>query len=373
MAGAADNDPMHPSAPTRRALLRLISTAAGAAATTGAWPALASAKPKATTAPAATPAAPSYAGHEAAEAFATEVAQRRGLARGWVRRALAGARRLPRVQKLVMPPPAGTPKNWAAYRARFVEPQRIAAGLAFWRTHEAAFTRAEAEFGVPAAIVCAIVGVETFYGRITGNFRVIDALATLAFDFPSGRSDRSRFFREELEEFLVWTQRESLDPLTVKGSFAGAIGLPQFMPSSINRFATDFDGNGHIDLMGSGADAVGSVARYLRLHGWRPGLATHHGVVPPANGEGLTTLLAPDIRPSFSAAQMAALGAQLDAAGQAHAPDQGLLALVRVENGADAPSHVAGTLNFWALTRYNRSSYYALAVIDLAAALQATR
>jgi membrane-bound lytic murein transglycosylase B len=311
-----------------------------------------------------------FAGHPAARAFAAEVAPRRGLSQAWVERALARARPLATVQKLIMPPPVGTPKNWAAYRARFVESRRIQAGLAFWRANEAGLQQAEQASGVPAAIIVAIVGVETFYGRITGNFRVIDALATLSFAFPSGRSDRSAFFRTELEEFLVFAQREGLDPLQPKGSFAGAIGLPQFMPGSINRFAVDGDGNGHIDLWTNGTDVAASVGNFLARHGWQRGLPTHHGVAVPVDTSARARLLEPDILPTFSAAQMAELGAELDAGGRAHT---GLLALVELQNGDLAPSYVAGTENFYALTRYNWSAYYAMAVIDLAAALQRGR
>ena len=283
---------------------------------------------------------------------------------------LADARKLALVQRLVMPPPAGTAKNWAAYRARFVEPQRIMAGARFWQDHADWLQRAEDRFGVPAEIVVGIVGVETFYGRITGNFRVLDVLTTLAFDFPSGRSDRSPFFRGELEEFLVLCRREGLDPTVPKGSFAGAMGLPQFMPGSINRFALDFDEDGRIDLNGSAADVIGSVASYLAAHGWQRGMATTYTVAPPVDTTARATLLQPDILPSFSAEQMLALGAELDDAGRAHA---GALALVELQNGAAAPSFVAGTQNFYAVTRYNWSSYYAMAVITLGSAVRQQR
>ena len=311
-----------------------------------------------------------YADRPAVQAFADDLAARRGLDRDWVLRQLAAAQRLPLVQKLIMPPPAGTAKNWAAYRARFVEPQRIGAGLQFWRAHADWLDKAEARWGVPADVIVAIVGVETLYGRMTGSFRVVDALATLAFDFPSGRSDRSAFFRSELEEALVLAQREGLDPLSLKGSFAGAMGLPQFMPGSINRFALDFDGNGHVDLLRSAADVVGSVAHFLAAHGWQRGMPTHYGVATPVNSADRAVLLGPDIVPSFSAAQFAERGAQLDAAGQAHA---GPLALVELQNGDKAPTYVAGTQNFYVVTRYNWSSYYAMAVIDLAQALRQAR
>ncbi|MDP1900956.1 MAG: lytic murein transglycosylase B [Rubrivivax sp.] len=302
--------------------------------------------------------------------FADELAERHGLPRDGVLKALRQARRVQAVRKLIMPPVAGTAKNWAAYRARFIEPQRIAAGLAFWRAHEHWLAQAEQRWGVPPEIVVAIVGVETFYGRVMGDFRTLDALATLAFDFPPGRKDRSAFFRNELEEFFVLCAREGTEPQTVKGSYAGAIGLPQFMPGSINRFALDMDGDGHIDLQTSAADVVGSVAHFLAQAGWQRGLPTHFEVALPVETHERAALLAPDILPSFSAAQFAERGAVLDAAGQAHTA---ALALVELQNGDRAPSYVAGTQNFYVITRYNWSSYYAMAVIELAQALRRQR
>jgi membrane-bound lytic murein transglycosylase B len=321
-------------------------------------------------APATRTATASYRGRAEVRAFAAEVAARRDWDAAWVQRTLEGARPLPRVAQLIMPPPAGTAKNWAAYRDRFVEPQRINAGLAFWRAHAATLARAEAEFGVPAEVVVGIIGVETFYGRITGNFRVLDALATLSFDFPSGRSDRSAFFRSELEELLQLAQREGVRADSFRGSYAGAIGWPQFLPGSINRHAVDYDGDGHVDLQRSVVDAIGSVARYLQAHGWQRGLATHHAVSAPADEAARATLLAPDILPTFSAAEFAEHGARLDDAGRRHA---GRLALVQLDNGDAPPTLIAGTENFYVITRYNWSSYYALAVITLGEAVKAAR
>ena len=303
-------------------------------------------------------------------AFAAEVAERRQLPPEWVQAQLAQARRQPTAQRLMMPPPAGTAKNWAAYRDRFVEPQRVMAGARFWNDNAEWLRRAEQRFGVPAELVVGIVGVETFYGRITGNFRVLDVLATLAFDFPAGRSDRSAFFRGELEEFLVLCRREGIDPASVKGSFAGAIGLPQFMPGSINRFAIDFDGDGRIDLVDSPADVIGSVANYMAAHGWQRGLPATFEVAAPSDTRARATLLQPDIVPSFSAQQMAELGAELEPAARTH---EGLLALVELQNGDAAPSFVAGTSNFYAVTRYNWSSYYAMAVLALGEAVKRQR
>ncbi|MBL8345565.1 MAG: lytic murein transglycosylase B [Rubrivivax sp.] len=314
-----------------------------------------------------------YAGHASIAAFAAEVAERRQLPARWLVGRLEQARHSEAVRRLITPPPAGTAKNWRAYRDRFIEPQRIAAGLAFWRAHEPVLAEAEARFGVPPEVVLGIVGVETFYGRIMGSFRVIDALATLAFDFPlvpPGRRDRSGFFRAELEEFFVWCAREGRDPVTPLGSYAGAMGLPQFMPSSINRYALDFDGDGRIDLVANGADVAGSVARYLSEFGWKAGMATHYAATSPAATEDLAVLREKDILPSFSATQMTERGVGLGEAARAH---EGPLAFVELENGADAPTHVAGTTNFYAITRYNWSSYYAMAVIELAQALKAAR
>lgn len=312
-----------------------------------------------------------YAERDDVQQFAAEMAERHGLDRLWVRRQLAQAQLQPAVRRLIMPAATPAAKNWAAYRDRFVEPQRIAAGLAFWRTHEAALAAAEERYGVAAAVVVGLIGVETFYGRVLGEFRVLDALATLAFDFPAGRSDRSAYFRDELEQLLLWCRREQIDCATPRGSYAGALGLGQFMPGSINRYAIDFDADGHVNLGTSAADAIGSIATYLAAHGWRRGQTTHYAVKPPEDTAARALLLAPDIVPSFSPAQLAEHGVQLGAEASAHA---GLLALVEVHNGDDgAPSYYAGGDNFYALTRYNRSSYYALAVAELGAAVAAQR
>jgi membrane-bound lytic murein transglycosylase B len=316
------------------------------------------------------PVAVTYGGREDVMMFADAVAQRQQMDASTVRDILRRARFIPAVGKAIMPPPAGTAKNWAAYRARFVEPSRVNAGLAFWQTHGKWLELAEERYGVPAEIVVGIVGVETMYGRHMGSFRVIDALATLAFDFPSGRKDRSPFFRDELEQFLVLTKREGVDPLSVRGSFAGAMGLPQFMPSSIMKYAVDFDGNGHIDLHKSHADAIGSVARYLADFGWQRDLPTHFDVSVPVDVSDRAVLLAPDILPTFTAQEFSDRGALLPASAM---QTSSKLALVELQNGEAAASYVAGTSNFYAITRYNWSSYYAMAVIDLGAAVKQAR
>ena len=298
--------------------------------------------------------------------FASELAERRGLDAADVQAALQHARFMPSVARFIMPPPAGTAKNWAAYRARFVEPVRIRAGVAFWRANEKWLKLAEQLYGVPPEIVVGIVGVETIYGQQMGNFRVIDALATLAFDFPTGRKDRSPFFRDELEQFFVLCNSEGLDPLQEKGSFAGAMGMPQFMPSSFNKYAVDMDGDGHVDLRNNAADVIGSVAHYLAEFGWQRGQPTRFDVAAPVDAADRAALLGPDILPSFSAQEFVQRGAGLGDAALAH---EGKLALVELQNGDAAPSYVAGTQNFYAVTRYNWSSYYAMAVIDVGEAV----
>lgn len=374
--------------------------------------------------------------------FGAELAEQRGLNLPWVLGALEQARHVPRVARLMMPAPAGTAKNWAAYRARFVEPVRVRAGAAFWSENRKWLALAEARYGVPPEIVIGIIGVETIYGRNMGSFRVLDALATLAFDFPAGRKDRSEFFRDELANFLVLCRNQGLEPTQPLGSYAGAMGMPQFMPSSINQYAVDLDGDGHIDLHDNPADVIGSVAHYLAAFGWQRGLPTRFDVAAPVDARERALMLVPDILPTFTVAEFAAHGARLDAAALAFDARRGAaqaivapaaasvgpasaapgaaatesgatsaasgaataaseaasaasasvsasaaqvetsststtanaraamkLALVELQNGDAAPSFVAGTANFYVITRYNWSSYYAMAVIDLGEAV----
>ena len=299
--------------------------------------------------------------------FAEGVAERRGLDLGWVKNALEQARFIPVVTRYIMPPPAGTAKNWAAYRARFVEPIRIRAGVAFWGANQRWLGQAEDLYGVPPEVIIGIIGVETIFGRQMGNFRVIDALATLAFDFPSGRKDRSAFFKDELESWFVLCKSEGVDPLAWRGSYAGALGMAQFMPSSFNKYAVDFDGDGHVDLHDNAADVIGSVANYLAEFGWKRGMPARFDVRPPSETSERAALLAPDIVPTFTAGEMIEHGAWLP---EAALSVDSLLALVELQNGDGAPTYVAGTTNFYALTRYNWSSYYAMAVLALGEAVR---
>jgi membrane-bound lytic murein transglycosylase B len=313
---------------------------------------------------------PLYADRAEAMQFADEVAERRGLDAAWVRRMLGRAHQLAVVSKLMQPAPPGQPKNWAVYRSRFIDPVRIAAGVRFWQDNRATLARAEQEFGVPPEIVVGIVGVETIYGQQMGDFRILDALATLSFDFPQNHpraAERTEFFRKELESFLVGARSQHTSPLRPRGSYAGAWGMPQFMPTSVARWGVDYDGDGRIDLARSPADVIGSVANYFKGFGWNPGMPAFYPVRFDPDKLDLDALLAPDILPTFSVASFQAKGAILEGPALEH---KGPLALVELQNGDDPPSFVAGTENFYVITRYNQSSYYAMAVIELGQAVK---
>ena len=320
------------------------------------------------------PAAQSYANRPEAEAFVREVAARRHVDEAWLRASVNQARFNPTVQRLMTPRtgPAGV-KNWRAYRSRFVEPIRIRAGLRFWNENEAALARAEQTYGVPAEYIVGIIGVETIYGQQTGNFSVVDALATLAFDYPQNHprlAQRTKYFRGELEQFLTTAYLNNANPFETQGSYAGAMGLPQFMPTSWSNFAVDFDGDGKINLFTSKADAIGSVANYFVAHGWQRGMPAYYDMQLRSTPAQLATLLEPDIKPSFSAADMAANGVQIAPPGNNH---NGPLALIELKNGDGEPQYVAGTQNFYTITRYNWSSFYAMSVIELGQAIKRAR
>ena len=321
---------------------------------------------------ASAPAARSYAQNEDAMQMASDIAQRRNIPLAWVQATLAEARFLPQVPRLMTPPGKRIVRNYTVYRSRFVEPIRIRAGQRFWQENQATLERAERQFGVPAEIIVGIIGVETIYGQQMGNMRVLDALATLSFDFPAAHpkaASRNAYFRGELEQFLVMNYNSGVDPSSVRGSYAGAMGLGQFMPTSWGQWAVDFDGDGRIDLFRSTADAIGSVANYFVAHGWKPGMPAFYPVQVPADETALRTLLAPDINPTFSAAQMLSAGTRLLDGGDKH---NGPLALVEFPNGSNGPPfYLAGTENFYAVTRYNWSSFYALSVLELGAEVKA--
>ena len=308
---------------------------------------------------------PLYGSRPEAMQFADDLASRRNLDPQWVSDAIGRAQYNPTVARLMQPATKPFVKNWRAYRGRFIDPIRIQAGAKFWRENRQTLERAENEYGVPAEIIVGIIGVETIYGRNTGSFRVLDSLATLAFDYPASHpraQERSDYFKGELEQFLTQESRKGADPFELKGSYAGAMGMPQFMPSSWVKYAIDFDGDGAVDLWKSPADVIGSVANYFQAYGWHTGMPTHYPVSFDANRLDMDALMAPDILPTFGVASFTAKGAVLEGAALDH---QGPLALIELLNGPDAPQYVAGTENFYVITRYNASSYYAMAVIEL--------
>jgi membrane-bound lytic murein transglycosylase B len=255
-----------------------------------------------------------------------------------------------------------TAKPWFEFRPLFVDDARIVNGVRFWTDHAELLARAQQEFGVPEAVIVSIVGIETRYGRFSGNLRVVDSLATLAFDVP-GRQD---YFRGELEQFLLLAREQGWDPLSIKGSFAGAMGMPQFMPSSYRRRAIDYNANGRIDLWAEPADIIGSVASYLRTSGWKGGMP----VVLPARVDGVDSkpLLDLGLKPSLTLTDWARRGAQ------SMTPADGtLLASLFSLDLLGGVEFWFGLDNFYALIQYNRSRNYAMAVYQLAQELERTR
>jgi len=277
--------------------------------------------------------------------------------------------------QLIKPAPPGRPKNWRAYRARFVEPGRISAGVAFWNEHAQALARAEEQYGVPAEIIIGILGVETIFGRNTGNFRVMDAITTLAFAYPDtpNRVARMEYFRDELENTLLFARESGIDPFTLLGSYAGAIGWPQFIPGSIRKFAVDFNNDGKIDLRNSPVDAIGSVASFLAQHGWQRGepLAFPVTVTPRMENENGSweKFIGQGLEAKFNVDDLKAGGVTPGVE-----PPLGMLfGLVDLQNGLEPTEYWLGAANFFAITQYNRSFFYAMSVIDLGRAVRASR
>jgi membrane-bound lytic murein transglycosylase B len=228
---------------------------------------------------------------------------------------------------------------------------------------------------VPAEIIVAIIGVETIYGSNTGNFRVMDTLTTLAFDYPNTptRDARMQFFRGELENLLLFARESHIDPFSLQGSYAGAIGLPQFMPSSIRQYAVDFDGKGNIDLRNSPVDAIGSVAHFLSAHGWRRGLPLAYPIAiadTPANAQTIQAMLAKGLEATYTLDDIKAFGLTPNVDPEAAGLKYGLIDL---QNANGPTEYWLGTDNFFAITKYNRSFFYAMSVVDLSLAIRAAR
>jgi membrane-bound lytic murein transglycosylase B len=292
------------------------------------------------------------------EAFIVEMVDKHQFDPGALRRLFAQTQPRPEILRAISTPITTLP--WHEFRGRFVDVARITGGIRFWREHAATLERASREFGVPEEIIVATIGVETLYGRNTGTHRVLEALTMLAFQYPP----RADLFRSELEEFLLLVREAGFDAMLIRGSYAGAIGIPQFLPSSYRRYAVDFNGDGRRDLMKTPADAIGSVANYYKSFGWRSGEGiTVPAEVDPGNAQ---PLLGIGILPQLKVRELRRLGVTP----AAPVDDGAEAALFTVESEA-GPLYWLGLNNFYVITRYNRSINYALAVHELARELRA--
>ncbi|MDE2448139.1 MAG: lytic murein transglycosylase B [Gammaproteobacteria bacterium] len=289
--------------------------------------------------------------------FATQVARRDGLSRRAVLKVLRHAREQPQIIDKISRP-AEQVLQWWQYRQIFLTDKRITAGVEFWQEHRDSLERVSAQQGVPAQYIVAILGAETFYGHITGSYRVLDALATLAFDYPA----RAHYFRSELEKFLVLTHREKIDPLSVKGSYAGAMGPLQFMPSAYLKYAVDGNDDGQRDLFTDWDDIFASVAQYLHQCGWQEGGPV---VADVRIDPGATFQIDPsNLKLDETIDGLNAQGVRVESAVPGNTPVVLLLAQLQ-----DGPTYRVGFNNFHALTRYNHSALYAMAVDELARAI----
>ena len=270
--------------------------------------------------------------------------------------------------RLMTPSKGKQNKNWQTYRRQMIEPVRIAAGVRFWNRYEASLKKAENQYGVPADIIVGILGMESDYGKDTGNFRTVDTLATLAFNYPETRnqSERKAFFRHELEALLLLAQETGTDPLNFYGSYAGAIGFPQFMPGSIRAYAVDFDEDGRIDLENSAVDAIGSIARFLHQHGWRRG----EPILFPARQLAGCSLPDELFKSGLNAKYTVKQLNERCIATDTDVPVHLRFGLIDLPNGTAPPEYFIGTGNFFAITRYNRSYFYAVSVVLLGQAIQ---
>ncbi|MDL0430667.1 lytic murein transglycosylase B [Marinobacter sp. TBZ242] len=291
--------------------------------------------------------------------FVREMAERYGFETERVSELLASAQRRDSILDAISRPAEKT-LEWYEYRRIFMREERIGQGVEFLQQHQEAFERAENEYGVPAPVIAAIIGVETWYGTYKGKYRVLDALATLAFDYPP----RSRFFRSELAQYLLMTREQGFDPLELTGSYAGAMGYGQFISSSYRHYAIDFDGDGVADILTNPVDAIGSVANYFRAHHWQPGgpVAEQVGNTLPESSR----LLSRELKPEFTVNDYRQAGI----VPEADVPDDADARAIRLV-GEDEQQLWLTYHNFYVITRYNHSHLYAMAVHQLARALEA--
>ena len=296
----------------------------------------------------------SYLSRAEVDAYIEELIQEHDFSRPELEQVLAAAERRQDIIDL-MRRPAERRLNWHEYRKIFLDEQRIAGGVEFWQQNQATLERAEKEYGVAPEVIVAIIGVETRYGRVTGRHRVVDALMTLAFDYPP----RASFFRKELTQFLLLAREEGKNPTSLTGSYAGAMGFGQFIPSSYRNYAVDFDRDGVRDIWQNRTDAIGSVANYFSRHGWRGAAQVTLPVQLKAETEQLLDIANQSLKPTHSVAEMAEMGVIVD-----RLDPEARVLLLRLLGG-DKPEYWLGFDDFYVITRYNHSRLYAMAVYQL--------
>jgi len=309
---------------------------------------------------------------ESVQAFANSVARTRDIPLPVVTTLLASAERLPIAIQLMAPPEPGQARavrDWDRYRSKFVEPIRIRKGKAFLQAHAQALGQAENRYGVPANIIAAIIGVETLYGDHMGNYRVLDAITTLSFDYPDpDRTDRITMFQGQLKDLIELHAQGKLDATRQLGSYAGAMGIPQFMPTSLKRYAVSASGTGPVDLEYNVNDAIFSVGRFLKAHGWISGLPVFAPVTLPPDPQDLVD---GGLTPTLDWSELQAAGASLNSGSQAGVWADYALGVIDLPRPDPATTQYrTATPNFFALTQYNRSYFYATAVSDLAEAIK---
>jgi membrane-bound lytic murein transglycosylase B len=325
----------------------------------------------------------------------TQIAQTQGIPQAILESGFLDAKTIPSIRKLVLPPSGSFKKNWVAYRKRFIEPVRLKTGKAFWEQNQAFLSKVEQESGVPAEVIVSIIGIETIYGRQTGNFRVKDVLSTLAFSYPDtpNKASREQLFKDQLQELILmcWTEgggslpannsNQGLSPsrfnscLNQNSSYAGAIGLPQFMPGSIRNFAVDGDGDSRINLKQSPKDAIASVANFMRQQGWQPGMPIYFPVQEAAIGD--ARLLAdgePQLK--YTIQELITKGILTNEQGDLQSggvEPQSKALIVDLpypdKDDNDQVRYVVGLNNFLTIVQYNRSYFYAQSVAEFAEAL----
>lgn len=304
-----------------------------------------------------------YIEREELSALIDELVTNFNFDRNEIEKLFSDVKRKDSILKAISRPAEGKP--WKEYRPIFITSKRIKRGVDFWQEHNNTLVKAEKIFGVPPEIIVAIIGVETFYGHNKGSFRVIDALTTLGFDYPK----RSKFFSKELKEFIILSREAGLDPAKARGSYAGAMGYPQFIPSSYRNYAVDFDEDGITDLIENPVDAIGSVASYFKAHGW----ITGNPIAFPATIDKSkfdTRVSNKGLKPEFTLEELSEKGISLETTELANQLDKTQKATAMTLEGKKGDEHWLGLKNFYVITRYNHSALYAMAVFQLSEAIK---